>query len=121
MTLKAKEEHMLLHFLWNLFSDALSSTHENEYDLESERGPDATPFSLNLCTDALSSTYENEYDPESRNVQMLLHFLLNLCSDALFSTHENEYDLEGGIGRDPTQFHLEFVYLSNVIDARERV
>jgi len=53
MTLRAQEDKMLLHFLWNLCTNALFSTHENEYDLESGRGQDATPFPLEFvyrCT-----------------------------------------------------------------------
>ena len=53
MALRAEEDQVLLNFLWNLCSDALSSTHENEYDLESARGQDATPFPLEFvyqCT-----------------------------------------------------------------------
>jgi hypothetical protein len=46
MTLRAEKDQMLLHFLWNLCSYALFSTHENEYDLESGIGPNATPFPL---------------------------------------------------------------------------
>ena len=46
MTLRAEQDQMLLHFLWNLCSDVLLSTHENEYDLESWTGPDAIPLTL---------------------------------------------------------------------------
>jgi hypothetical protein len=49
INLRAKEEHMLLNFLCNLFSDSLLSTHENAYDLESERGTDANTFPLEFA------------------------------------------------------------------------
>ena len=89
MTLKPEVDQMLLNLLWKLCSDALLSTHENEYDLESERAP------------------------------MLLHFLWNLFSDTLSSTHENKYDLDTGRGPDATQFPMEIVFRCTVIDARE--
>ena len=40
MTLRAKQDQVLLHFLCNLCFGALFSTDENDYDLESETGPD---------------------------------------------------------------------------------
>jgi len=63
----------------NLCSDALFSTHKNEYDLESEIGPDATPLLWNLCTGALFSPDEKETDLESGIGPEATPFPLRIC------------------------------------------
>ena len=68
-----------------------------------------------------SSTHENEYDLESGRVQMLLHFLWNLYVSALSSTYVKENDPESGIGPDASPFPLEFVYRCIDLDVRELI